>query len=602
MELTTGMIIGIVVVALLILAAIFIAISYVKAPPNMIYIISGLGKLKQLRGEGGIRIPFFQQVDILNLELMNIDVNSTDRVPTKDFISITVDAVVTAKISSDPKMVEKAAQNFLNAKVETIKGKIVNILEGNIREIVGQTLLTDLVNDRKGISDSVMQNAVPDLEKLGIEIKTFNIQNFKDDQGLIISLGADKEASIRQAAAISKANSEKNIAKAQAEAKKLANDAKVAAELEIAQKNTELEVKKSELKIQQDKKKADADAAYDIQHEIQQKQINITAAEAETARQEKLIDVRAKEVEVKEKELEAEFVKTAEAKKKAAIIAAEGNKQTAIITAEGNKQARLIDAETAKQAKIIEADADYYETEKNAQALKVQQQNDADAKRYTQEQNAEADKISVQKNAEAEKFKKEQEAEAAKTQTQLAAEANKFEQEQKAEADKTRIEKNAEANKFQQEQMAEGIKAIADANLEAAKAEAQGTEAKGKAEGEAIKAKGNAEAEALLKKAESLAKMNETGRLDMQLEVTKLYVEKLPEVAGAVGKAFASVGKIEMYGTGNETQLAKGVTDIINQVSAGLGSTFGGDGKSILSSFLGAKAAMIGKEVKDKDK
>lgn len=74
-------------------------------------------------------------------------------------------------------------------------------------------------------------------------------------------------------------------------------------------------VAKADLKKQEDTKKAEADAAYEIQKQTQLKQINITAAEAEVARQEKLIEVREKTVAVTQKELEAKVLKTADAAK-----------------------------------------------------------------------------------------------------------------------------------------------------------------------------------------------------------------------------------------------------------------------------------------------
>ncbi|MCZ0950932.1 flotillin family protein, partial [Pseudomonas syringae pv. tomato] len=90
-------------------------------------------------------------------------------------INVTVDAVVTAKIGDAEELIQVAAQNFLNKDVDAIRAKIVDILEGNMREIVGQMQLVDLVSDRKQVSDKVLSNAKPDLEKLGIVIQTLSL-------------------------------------------------------------------------------------------------------------------------------------------------------------------------------------------------------------------------------------------------------------------------------------------------------------------------------------------------------------------------------------------------------------------------------------------
>ena len=58
-------------------------------------------------------------------------------------------------------MIALAAQNFLNVSREQIAQKINDLLEGNIREIVGQMKLTEMVGDRKAFSEKVQENAVP---------------------------------------------------------------------------------------------------------------------------------------------------------------------------------------------------------------------------------------------------------------------------------------------------------------------------------------------------------------------------------------------------------------------------------------------------------
>jgi len=576
----------IIIGSLILFLVILFAISYVKASPNEIILVSGLRKKpKIIKGGAGFRIPFLQKADKLTLELMNLDIKTQQAVPTKDYIDVTVDAVVTAKISDEEKMVEEAAQNFLNIDTEAIKKKIKDILEGNMREIVGAMALTDLVSDRKQVSKLVLDNAAPDLSKLGIVIQTFNIQNFADGQGMIEGLGTDKASAIRKAAAISKANAERDISVANSQAKKEANDAFVKSEMEIAQKKNELAIRQSELKKQQDIKKAEADMAYKIEAASQQKQVNIMEAEAETARQEKLIEVREKEVDVRQKELEAEKIKTAEADREAAIIKANADRQVIEIAAEANLMKIKKNSEAA-----------FFAMEKDAEAKKVSAQKAAEADRYKQEQQAEADK-----------FKTEQQAEADKIQLQKKAEAEKFQQEQQAEAQKVQISKNAEAQRFQQEQMAEGTKAMAEANLVAAKAEAEGIAAKGEAQGSAIKATGNAEAETIKAKglaeaeakdkmADAMAKYGDAAKQDMAFQTIKELYHVLPDVAGNIAKPLASVKEIKMYGEGNGAKLTGDITKTMTQILDGVKDATGLDGTVMLSSLIGNKLADLGKD------
>ena len=371
-------------VAVLFIVLVFVT-GYVKASPDTAYIISGLRKTpKVLIGKAGVKIPFFEKKDELSLQLIPIDVKTSSAVPTADYINIKVDAAVNVKISDTPDLLNLAAQNFLNRK---------EVLEGNMREIVGKMELQEMVSDRQKFANLVKENAEPDLAAMGLDIVSFNVQNFVDDSAVIENLGVDNIVKIQKNAAISRAVSEKEIAKARAIAQKEANDAEVAAAQEIAEKKTELAIRQAELQKATDTKKAEADAAYRIQEEQQRKSIEITTAEANIAKQEKEILLKQKEAEVMEQSLDAQVRKKAEAER------------------------------FARQQK---ADAELYE-----------RQREAEAKKYEQEQQAEAMKV----QAEAEKFARAQEAEGIRAKGLAEAEAIRA----KAVAEAEGIEKKAEA-------------------------------------------------------------------------------------------------------------------------------------------------------------
>lgn len=376
--LSSNILIGAGIGLLVLFLVILFITSYIKAAPDEVIIISGFRQLRTIIGHAGFKIPFLERADVLSLKLIPIDVKTKQAVPTKDYINVTVDAVVNAKISDEPEAIKKAAQNFLNKPIEQIKAMIVDVLEGNMREIVGQMNLVDMVTDRKQVSEKVLENAIPDLEKLGIIVKTFNIQNFSDDGKVIENLGVDKAVAIQKAASISRANAERDVKIAQAEAAKTANDAQVAANLEIAQKQNDLEVKKADLKRISDTKKAEADAAYKIQEQEQLKTINITAAAAEVAKQEKQIEIRERMVAVKQKELEAEIQKRAEADKQAQMQRSDAElykqqkeAEAALFTQKQQAEAIKAKAEADKQKAFAEAAATKAKGEAEADAIKA---------------------------------------------------------------------------------------------------------------------------------------------------------------------------------------------------------------------------------------
>lgn len=428
------------VIAVIIVIILMLTSGYVKASPDTAYIISGLRKHpKVLIGRAGLKIPFLEKKDELNLQLIPIDVKTSSAVPTADYINIRVDAAVNVKISDQQERLALAAQNFLNRPTDYIAQVSREVLEGNMREIVGKMNLEEMVSDRQKFATLVKENAEPDLAAMGLDIVSFNVQNFVDGNGVIENLGVDNIVKIQKNAAISRAESEKEIARAQAVAKKEANDAQVSSELEIAnakaraqkekaivqadatreskeaeinaatliaQKENDLEIRKAELQKAADTKKAIADAAYQIQKETERKTVEITTADANLARQEKAILLKEKEVELTERSLEATIRKQADAE---------------------------------KYAKQQESDARLYEIQRNSEAQLFERQKNAEADKFEREKEAEA----LKATAEAQKYAMEQEAEGIRSKGLAEAEAIKA----KALAEAEGIEAKAEAMK-----------------------------------------------------------------------------------------------------------------------------------------------------------
>ena len=380
-----------------ILVILIFLMGYVKAPPDVAYIISGLRKHpKVLIGKAGIKIPFLERVDKLIVRQISIDIKSEGYIPTQDFIGVDVDAVAKVRVMTDPEGIQLAMKNFLNMNEDQIRDALTDSLQGNMREIIGTQCLKELCNDRKTFGDEVQAKAQKDMNALGIWIESCNIQKIEDENNLITALGQDNMSQIQKDASVAKAQADRDVAIARAQAQKDANDAQVIAETEIAQKQTELAIKKAELKKESDIKKAEADAAYKIQEEEQRKTVEITTANANLARQEKELELKEREVSIKEKALEAEVKKTAEANKYAAQQKA--------------------DAEQYERQK--RAEAELFEIQRQAEAEKAK----SEAERFAKEQAAEAVKaaglaeaaaVAAKGKAEAEAIQAKAEAEAA---------------------------------------------------------------------------------------------------------------------------------------------------------------------------------------------
>ena len=351
---------GAIVIILLLL---IVTIGYVKAPPDTAYIISGLRK-KIIVGKASIKIPFLERLDKLSLKLIPIDVKTSSMVPTADYINIQVDAAVNVKVGSDSNKLELAAQNFLNQNSDYMARVAREVLEGNMREIVGRMRLEEMVSDRQKFAELVKENAMPDLAAMGLNIVSFNVQNFTDANGVIDDLGIDNISQIKKKAAIAKA-----------EADRQANDARVAAEREIAIKNNDLSIQKAELKKVADVKQATADAAYEIEKENQRKTIEVTSADANIAKQEREVLLKSKEAEVKEKALEAEVKKQAEAEK----FAVQQKADAELYTRQKEAEVKKFEIQQEAEAQRAKADADRYSREREAQGIQLVGEAEAEA-------------------------------------------------------------------------------------------------------------------------------------------------------------------------------------------------------------------------------
>ena len=305
----------IVAAVIILLAILFVAVGYLKAPPDQAYIISGLGPKRILVGKAGWHIPFFERVDKLSLRVMQIDIKTSESIPTNEFINVRVDGVANVKISSDPAMLERSSEALLNKNTAEIIAIVTQVMEGNLREIVGAVGLKDMVQDRQGVAKKITENVVPDMEKLGIEVVNFNIQNFTDSANTIENLGIDNVEKIRKDAQIAKANAQRDISIAEAQARQETNKVQVEVDKAIARQNADLSIAQSEMQKEADIKRAEADAAYAIQHQSQRKTIEIETENANIAKAAKEAELAEQRIAIKERELDAQIRKQADAMK-----------------------------------------------------------------------------------------------------------------------------------------------------------------------------------------------------------------------------------------------------------------------------------------------
>ncbi len=356
--------------AAFIVVFIFIPRSYVKVPPNQALIISGPFRRKyRVRGEDGKEIvkkygyrivrggatlvlPLIERVDRLSLGIMQVDIKTNQPVPSAEFISVIVDGVANIKIGSDHVSLATAAEQLLNWKPESIVAVAQQVLEGNMREIIGQMTIADLVQNRDKFALETSKAASYDMSNMGLEIINITIQNFEDTSGMVNKMATKN---------IAEKNRDAEIAQAQADQQ--ANKARAEAEALIAEQNKDLALKQANNKIQSDTANANADIAYKVQQETARKQYEEERAAAEMIRLQRQTELERQQNAVLKEKLNIEYREKANAE----------------------RDARIARAEADKAEKQAAADAEFYSAQKAAEAILLKGQAEAQALRLKAE-------------------------------------------------------------------------------------------------------------------------------------------------------------------------------------------------------------------------
>ena len=262
-----------------------------KCPPDKLMIVSGAGKMRSVSGKGTFVIPLLQRVDTLSLGAVQVQLTTENDIPTQDAILIHACAVANFQIGQTPELIETASKNYLNLDKEEMTRQVTEVMLGKMREVIGQMDLKELMRDRESFNAKVFDGSKDDLANLGLELRTFNVQDFSDSQGIIRSMGADQAAEIKKEAEL----------------------AQIKAAEEVAIRQNQLDLKQADLKKQADKAKAEADMVKATVTAEKQRELYIAQQEAEIAAETKKVELAERQADVRERELNATVKKQAEA-------------------------------------------------------------------------------------------------------------------------------------------------------------------------------------------------------------------------------------------------------------------------------------------------
>ncbi|GAB3047467.1 flotillin family protein [Intrasporangium mesophilum] len=395
------------VLAVILLGAV-IAQRYKVAGPHEAFIVTGRGGRavrnaetgavstdlsgqKVVMGGGVFVVPFVQRLHVLDLSSRRIMVQIRGAVSGQG-VKLNLDGVAIVKVGGNEDSIRAAAQRFLRQQQE-IETFTQETLAGSLRSIVGSLTVEQIIRDRAAFAQRVADESETSLTGQGLVLDTFQIQDITDDGTYLSDLGRPEAARIGQTAAIAEAN-----------ARQAAEQARLAAEQEIAVANRQLALKQSEIKAEIDAAAAQASSAGPLAQADRDQAI--------LAEQEK---VAVRQAALKERQLDTEVRKPAdaaryrteqeaEAARTAAIAAADARKAASIAEAQADAEKARLTGEAEKARRTALAEAEAVEGAKRGEAEKARRVAEADAVRA--EGDARAASILATGHAEAEAMDK----------------------------------------------------------------------------------------------------------------------------------------------------------------------------------------------------
>lgn len=323
---TIGIIIGLVIALIIVMALLVVLTRYKKCPSDKIMVIYGkispnrdgtYRSSKCIHGGAALVWPFVQSYTFLDLTPISISVDLKNAL-SKQNIRIDVPSIFTVGISTDPAIMQNAAERLLGLQLKQISELAKDIIFGQLRLVIATMEIEEINTDRDKFLEAISRNVEGELKKLGLKLINVNMTDISDESGYIVALG--KEA-----------------------AAKAINDAKIS----VAEENKKGAIGEANAQMQQRISVAEAESRA-IEGE--------NKAKAEIAQSRALL--REKEAEAMKLAVTAENVQAAKAKEES--YAAEKEAEIARASREkATKEADIIVASEIEKRKVeIEADAE----------------------------------------------------------------------------------------------------------------------------------------------------------------------------------------------------------------------------------------------------
>lgn len=326
---------------LLIFILVMFVLSRIKvAAPNEAFIVTGrkgrttqtaaglrtdMSGQKVVLGASVFVLPVVQKIQSLDLSSRRIDVGIKGAV-SKQGIRAELHGVAIVKVGGTEDAIRAAAQRFLHQQKE-IEQFTREVLAGALRAIVGRLTIEEIIRDRAAFASAVSEEAEHSLTNQGLVLDTFQVQDILAEGSYLQDLGRPEAARVLKDAAI-----------AEARARQSAEQERLLAEEVIASANRNLSVKQADMQAEIDTAKARSAAAGPL-----------AQAERDQAILAEQRKVAERNAELKDRQLDTEVRKPADAARYKVEQEAEAARTAAVFAADADRQATIAGAQASAE-------------------------------------------------------------------------------------------------------------------------------------------------------------------------------------------------------------------------------------------------------------
>ncbi len=320
--------VGIIGIVLVIFLFILVwASRYTKVGPNEVLVVSGrphkftdpdgtprVRGFRVVKGGGTFVIPVLEKVDILSLELLTIDVQ-TPEVYTSKGVPVRVDGVAQIKVKGDDISIATSAEQFLSKGANEIRSIATQTLEGHLRAILGTLTVEEIYQNRDAFAAKVQEVAAGDMANMGLGIVSFTIRDIRDSQGYLEALGKPRIAQVKRDAIIAQAEADRDAMIKSAQAAQAGQEAKFSADTKIAESQRDYQIGVAQYQAAVNQRKAESDLAYDLQKFKTGQLVKAEEIQVHIIEKQKQIELQQQEILRRQRELEANVQKPADAER-----------------------------------------------------------------------------------------------------------------------------------------------------------------------------------------------------------------------------------------------------------------------------------------------